>query len=142
MQALLEVRMWRRHFYHRRFRGGWFFWIFGPVLVIALLGKSGLLPFVFPFFIIWLFGPKMRSFLGRNLPDFRRTPPQKSHLTPRRIPSPEVRSTMHRVQPRTNREDLDVTGPNCPACGGPVNHSTVEWRGRIAHCGYCGTKLR
>ena len=40
--------------------------------------------------------------------------------------------------PSTNADDLP---PTCPACGGPVNEMSVEWRTNRAYCGFCGTAL-
>ncbi len=145
--------MWHRGFHHRGPRGSWFFWIFGTVFALSVLGKTGVLPYVFPLVLFWIFGPMMwgvfrvsrpkrhRTRMGRRAGydsrRERRRPPASPPL-PDPVPSRHAKPVR---QAKPARPDIGSLGSHCRACGGPVDHTTVEWRGRNARCGYCGSGL-
>jgi len=124
------------------------FWIFFAIFFFGFLGKSGMWGILFPLFLVWMFGPMLwglaSAFRGEDeardwrkqdaqIPPQWQTPPQpasREPVAPAKVSTVGLRST----------EGLPVT---CSACGGPVNTTTLEWRGQnTPHCGYCGTKLR
>jgi hypothetical protein len=137
--------MFGRHFgrrFGRRYGRKVFpFWIFF-ILFFVFAGKSGLWMWVFPFFLIWMFGPMFWSFSsgGRKWEHEREVDSSRNPIPPAwQAPSPTPRTVHPPAQPMRSTAGLPTT---CPACGGPINPTTLEWRTQTPHCGYCGTNLK
>ena len=140
--------MWHRGGYRRRHRGSWFFWLIATLFIFSLFGKTGGLPFVFPFMLFWIFGPLLWGIFGdgRRRPRryrYKRPPANLPEATHQRRPAVASREKIDSKEskPVAVRPDINALGSHCRACGGPVNRTTVEWRGHTARCGYCGTRL-
>jgi hypothetical protein len=139
----------RHRRYHRRRPGGsWIFWIFGSLFVMAILGKAGVMPYIFPFVLFWFFGPMIWGVFGS--PESKRRWRKSRHRRP--MPPLQIRPAQSRsdrstpsLQPAKAAapplHGLDSLRSRCGACGGPVDGTTIDWRGQIAYCGYCGTRL-
>jgi hypothetical protein len=140
--------MFPRRFHRKRYRRKTFFpfWIFF-ILFFVFMGKSGFWMWIFPFFLVWMFGPMLWGLTSgwregeeedpassrSPIPPQWQTPPQ-----PAREPMPPVK-TGPAEPPLRSTAGLPTT---CSSCGGPVNPTTLAWRTNTPHCGYCGTHLR
>ena len=143
-------RRHRRHFFP--------FWIFFALFFFGFFGKSGAWAFLFPFFLIWLFGSMAwgLSSGARNWDEQRK---RRDEWMESRIPRHWQAPAQPQSAPRDplSRDPLpraNVTplgqplrslaglAPTCPACGGPTNQTTVEWHNSQPYCGYCGTQLK
>lgn len=147
----LEVDMFHRRF--RRKRRFFPFWIF-IILFFVVMGKSSSWMWMLPFFLIWVFGPMLWAISsGGNKWDHNsewespRDPIPPQWQTPPQNPD---RSTVFQTAPPLATPDLpsrptrSTAGlpTTCPACGGPINNTTLDWRADAPHCGYCGTNLK
>jgi len=132
--------------WHHRggFRGGWVFWIILIMFFSGFMGKAGIPGFVIPLFIFWMV---MSAFSGakRTEPRLRRPRYQPEAPSAARQPSPEpdaIRRPAPSMVVDTDTRSLTGLPGHCKSCGGPVDETTVRWRGSYPACGFCGTGLR
>ncbi|MCB9136429.1 MAG: hypothetical protein H6636_13455 [Anaerolineales bacterium] len=136
--------MFRRRYRRRTFFPFWIIFI----LFFLFSGKAGFFAWLFPFFLIWLVGPLVWSLsdAGRKWTNNRDWEPIHNPIppqwqTPQPIPSHPSRNPAPRPTPQASRSTVGLPAA-CPACGGPIDATTLDWRTNTPHCGYCGTNLK
>ena len=126
------------------FRGGWLIWVFIFLIFSGALGKNGVPGFVFPLILFWVimsaFSGGKRTATRSHRPHYQpEPPPARTQI------QPETASLRNPVSGRVvEPETRSLSGlpAHCRACGGPVDETTVRWRGGYPACGFCGTGLR
>lgn len=121
------------------------FWIFFLLFFLAA-GKGSFIAWLFPLILLGIFGPMLWSLSsgGRKWTQDRNWEPTRNPIPPQwQTPQPPqpARSTVTRTDSQPTRSTVGLP-TTCPACGGPVNPTTLEWRTNTPHCGYCGTNLK
>ncbi|GAB4579370.1 MAG: hypothetical protein Fur0022_21080 [Anaerolineales bacterium] len=132
------------------------FWIF-LIFFFFVTGKADFWAWMLPFFLIWMFGPMLWAMVsgerkwednGAWKPSRNPIPPQWQAPPPEKDPwntpyptesSPKPQPSSSFSQPSRSTAGLPTT---CPACGGPINPTTLNWRSDAPHCGYCGISLK